>query len=324
MKRHNLLTFAVLYFFVSGATAIISPKENIEEVFSTAVVLTDNETVSFGIANFDPDALLTFDEDAIIHNDKVKTRDQLSVFNLPYTFELSDDLFSDSITAQISLIKQTNDINLFESANSGLNDQSIDKVSSFYLAYNKTAALNARLTVKYSLGASIMHYKNSYSYQSEFSQSLEQNLDNQFFNLSSNAAIFQPKIKLIYSKNKPWGKWELLSDVVAFSGFTFNGSSAAKNAHPSGFRWNNGAKLHYTLNTSKFHAESLYLKAQRSDIGGDMVDSFATGHFYEFGLGVLLDTQKFTSLSNNVGIGININKGSSLSGGSIVFYFNEQ
>lgn len=54
-----------------------------------------------------------------------------------------------------------------------------------------------------------------------------------------------------------------------------------------------------------------------------MVSSLETDHFYEIGAGMLLDTSKFTDLAENIGIGININKGSSLYGGSIVFYFNE-
>ncbi|MCJ8295210.1 MAG: Solitary outer membrane autotransporter beta-barrel domain [Colwellia sp.] len=128
-------------------------------------------------------------------------------------------------------------------------------------------------------------------------------------------------------------KQETKSDLLSQSTLTddnkdeiysaFNGSESSQGARPGGWRLNNALKLHYNLNQSRFHAESLYVKFQRSDIGGDMVNSLGTEHFYEFGVGILLDTRKFTKLADNVGIGINIHKGSALSGGSIVFYFNE-
>lgn len=82
-------------------------------------------------------------------------------------------------------------------------------------------------------------------------------------------------------------------------------------------------KLHYSLSHYNSHTESVYIKLQRSDISGDMVSSLNTHHFYEIGIGILIDTTKLTDLADNVGIGINLNKGSSLYGGSIVFYFNE-
>ncbi|HIP75643.1 MAG TPA: hypothetical protein EYH12_00485, partial [Psychromonas hadalis] len=42
-----------------------------------------------------------------------------------------------------------------------------------------------------------------------------------------------------------------------------------------------------------------------------------------FGTGILLDTRKFASLVDNIGIGINLNVGRNLTGGSLVIYFNE-
>ena len=54
-----------------------------------------------------------------------------------------------------------------------------------------------------------------------------------------------------------------------------------------------------------------------------MRPSFNTNEYYEVGVGILLGSQFFKGWIDNIGIGLNLNIGSSLSGGSLVVYFNE-
>lgn len=173
------------------------------------------------------------------------------------------------------------------------------------------------------LGGYLMHHENSHIYNNIFTQFYQPRLDGVYYNLNESAFIIEPNIKFSYTKPKVWGKWEFSSDFDYFIGKVFSGAESTIGAKPQGWRINNKVKLHYSLNKSRFHAESVYLKLQRSDISGDMVSSLDTHHFYELGIGILIDTTKFTDWADNIGIGINLNKGSSLYGGSIVFYFNE-
>ena len=69
--------------------------------------------------------------------------------------------------------------------------------------------------------------------------------------------------------------------------------------------------------------QAFYIKGQRIDLGGDSRAAFGTDHFYEYGIGFLWDSRKWTSWFDNFGIGINIHNGSSLDGAAIVLYFNE-
>ncbi len=310
-------------------------KTHFEEIFSTTVVLTDSETISLGVGNFDPDKLLKPHENNFSDSESIKLRNELTVYSIPYTWRLNDYkaqekgattetpsfFYLDEITASLSYLKQKNTSDLL--SNSAIEDENKDEVFSVYLAYSLHRQLTENWNLRIRIGSYLMHHKNNYRYNSDESAQYRPQFDGIYLNLSANAFIIEPNLKLSYRQKKSWGKWELNNDLNLFSGTTFNGAKSSQDAKPSGWRLNNGFKFHFNVNQSKFHAESIYVKIQRSDIGGDMVNSLGTDHFYEFGVGLLLDTQKFTHLADNIGIGINIHKGSALNGGSIVFYFNE-
>lgn len=322
------LIFLLFTLLTNHATA--KNKVYFEELFSTAVVLTDSETITLGVGNFDPEKLLKPHEKDFTESDSIKLRNELTVYSIPYTWVLSENkpkgqpvsfFYKDELTVSISYLKQKNKTDLL--AQSAITDDNKDEVYSAYFAYSKHRQLNDNWDFRLRIGSYLMHHKNTFHYNSEESLQYQDELDGVFYNLSANAFIIEPNVKLTYNKEKNWGKWQYLSDLNVFTGKTFNGAQSSQDANPNGWRLNNAFKLHYDLNKSKFHAESVYLKLQRSDIGGDMVNTLGTDHFYELGMGLLLDTSKFTDLADNVGIGINIHKGSNLNGGSIVFYFNE-
>ena len=68
---------------------------------------------------------------------------------------------------------------------------------------------------------------------------------------------------------------------------------------------------------------AFYLKAQRVDLAADSKAGFEVDHFYEYGFGVLFDVSPYTTWFTNLGIGLNIQTGSVLESGSIVFYIDE-
>ena len=333
--------FKTLVFLISSLLShhsIANNKTHFEELFSTSVVLTDSETITLGIGNFDPDKLLKPHEKSFSESDSIKLRNELTVYSIPYTWRLTDEksedktkdkvtkeksnyFYLDELTASLSYLKQENKNDLL--SNSSITDDNKDEVYSAYLAYSRHRQLTENWNLRVRFGSYLMHHKNKYRYNSEESKQYQAQLDGIFLNLSANAFIIEPNVKLSYSQQKDWGKWEFNNDLNVFSGVTFKGAKSSQEAKPTGWRFNNGFKFHFNVNQSKFHAESIYVKIQRSDIGGDMVSSLGTDHFYELGVGLLLDTRKFTKLADNIGIGINIHKGSALSGGSIVFYFNE-
>jgi hypothetical protein len=309
-------------------SAMADAKKISEEIFSTSVILADSETISLGVGNFDPKVLLDPKQahlfNKLTNSESIDQRNQLSVTNLPYTFVLNknDQEWSDKITASFSYIKQSNTQSVISSSGEVL-DENTDKVYSGYLAYSTYMPLSKRWKMRLRMGSYLMHHDNDYQYNNANSLYFQPQLDGIYYNLDENALIIEPNIQFTYTKPKTWGKWQFSSQLDYFIGKTFSGASSTKGAKPQGWRINNKVKLHYSLSHYSTHAESVYIKLQRSDISGDMVSSLNTHHFYEIGVGILIDTTKLTDLADNIGIGINLNKGSSLYGGSVVFYFNE-
>ena len=134
---------------------------------------------------------------------------------------------------------------------------------------------------------------------------------------------FKPGLELAYHKDQHWGKWLYRSRFSAFYGWTFAGDDAVRGANPSGWEWVNGVKGYFDIHSDQYAAEAFYIKAARIDIGGDVRPTFNTSEYYEVGLGFLLSSQYFNDWIDNVGIGLNVNFGSSLTGGSLVLYVNE-
>lgn len=330
MRLHikNILLHSFILLILMMNIVQASTTKYYEEIFATSVMLADSDSISLGMGNFDPDVLLKPNQSHLIDNasdsQSIQTRNQLSIINIPYTFVLDseNETLSDKITLNASYIKQDKSHSALDDT-ALIPDDNLDKTYSAYFAYSKYASLSNRWTLRYRLGSYFMRYKNRHQYNNELSKTLQPQIDGVYYNTSANSVIIEPNVKLTYTSEKSWGKWQLSSDVNYFKGKVYSGAAASLNSKPTGWRVNNGMKVHFDVNTSKIHTESLYLKLARVDIKGDMVSSLETDHFYEIGFGVLLDTSKFTDLANNVGIGINLNKGSSLYGGSIVFYFNE-
>jgi len=322
---HTLSIFFILFYSQSSLASIEAAAiQNFEETFATAVVLSDNETLTIGMGNFDPDVLLKPHQQNVTESDSIKLRKQLNIYSLPYTFVLNknNEDWSDKIMIRFTYIKQQSESNLFDGFDV-VADDNTDKIYSAYIAYSHYQPIAKNLKLRVRLGGYLMHHKNKHSYNNSLSAELKPLVDGVFYNTTANAAIVEPNAKLSYTQETNWGKWQLSSDLNYFIGKVYSGSESSIGAVPDGWRFNNGAKVHFNLYQADLHAESIYFKFQRTDLHGDMTRSLETDHFYEMGIGVLLDIHKLTSLAENVGIGININRGSSLSGGSIVFYFNE-
>ena len=67
------------------------------------------------------------------------------------------------------------------------------------------------------------------------------------------------------------------------------------------------------------------MQASRYDLGADLDGPLGNHCYYEAGVGWLLDVQKLNiPFVDNIGVGINLNYGSVLRGGTLVLLFNEE
>ncbi|WP_394176919.1 Solitary outer membrane autotransporter beta-barrel domain [Thalassotalea litorea] len=300
---------------------MFSPSDEFSQIYASSVVLMDSDALSFGVGNFDPEEILQPNNNNL-NTDSIDLRNQISVFSIPYTIELGSDLatYQDYLQLQVAYIKQKGEVSLEESLTPDLDKEEVFAIN---LSIARQLYLDKNWSITPTIAAYFLHYKNTHSYNSELSQSLQEELDALLFNQKKNAIIIEPGVEFAYLKDNDWGSWEFKSELHYMQGRTTSRLADGEYGYPNGWRVINGFKLKNTFAQARLFANDFYLKANRIDITGDTVTSLGTRHYYEVGFGILWDLRNMTDLVENVGIGININHGSAVSGGSIVLYFNE-
>jgi hypothetical protein len=299
--------------------AIASPQqENIAQIFSTGALLSDNDAISFGVTNFDPKTLLQRHPSQGAETEQL--RNQLSVINLPFSIELAQQeaYFVDRLSFNLSYIVQK------QKMSEQGTDYNKDSIYGFNTAYNRDWFLENNWKLSTGIGQYLMHYQNQHDYNNPVSSFFKDELDGQYYNINSNAYILEPSVGLKYERlPDSWGYWTYKTRFQYFYGWSFGGDDSTRGANPEGWKFSNTVKTHLNVFSSQQQLESLYVKAERVDIGGKIPILLGTDYYYEFGLGVLINVKKLPDFIKNVGIGFNINLGSELEGGSIVLYFNE-
>lgn len=300
-------------------------KTQFEQIFSTAVLLTDSESISFGIANFDPNTVLSNDPGDQV--DSIKRRNELKVYNVPIAWSINSKRYwFDTLYSKFSYIDQTEkqefstDDNKFSQNEK---DISTDNILSAYVGVSKRYAIDKHWSATVGFGNYLMYHENDHKYNSSESQELKDLLDGVINNTHASALVIEPFLKFDYELPTSWGYWKWQSHISIFTGTSLTGPNSVNGIQPQGWKFLNGVKFFYDLDKSQARAEELFFKIQRVDLNGDMVGTIGTHYFYEIGGGLLFDVSHYTGLLENIGIGININKGSELNGGSIVIYFNE-
>ena len=312
MKKNIFITLLIGLLFSSIANA--GPYTSFfEEKFATALLSGKEDTLSLGFADYKLGKLGNLGST----EKSVARRNSLFVLSAPYSYKFHDKDHDDRLHFVFSYVEQKQNLQ----SNSVVKTYGSDKFYNFYSGYSRGWRLSDRWKFVAEGGGIAMHYVNKYNIP--LADAKASSLDGIYYNVSADVVLLKPKVAFIYTDVYDWGKWTFKNNYEYFYGWTLKGSDSLRDATPSALQIANTLKFHFTLHTARFYATSIFVKMQRVDIYGDVVNSFATKSYYEFGTGVLLDTKKMTSLIDNIGIGLNVNMGSSLTGGSIVFYFNE-
>ena len=322
-----LIAFLFIQTINKASAREFTPAQQFEESFATALVLSDSNMITFGIADFNPNRYISKDENpdnGLGSSDSVQLRNQVTVYSLPYTFTLNDDadsLWSHEITVRASYVNTDIDVKF---QNKAIPDSDVDEVFGLYSEYAQNYIFAENWTISFGTALHLMHYRNSHSYNSVYSQKFSPALDGIFYSVSTNVFMIEPKMSFEYKKVAPWGEWRFNNSYHYANGQGFGGSSNySSEVHPEVWRFVNSVQLRYNMTRWNQFAQVLYLKAKRVDLGGDVNKPLGTDYYYEFNIAWLIDTRKWIDLVDNVGIGFTFNVGSALRGGSIVLFYDE-
>lgn len=297
-------------------------RKDIERTFATSVLLNDTDVFTFGINNFDPNKVFSLDNEDIGSKDSVSRRKDITSISLPYTFELPEYIEDNhqEITLRLSALRIEKDISYASTVKSDFQKES---VISGYVEFANVSQLDEHWSFSSAIGNHISYYRNDFEYRSSLLETIKDQLDNVYLNTDAWAYIIEPKIKMIFEDKNDWGKYKLSTSWHYFNGIGWGEANNGNVGYPEGWYIANEAKIFYDLIRWDKNITSMYSSIRRIDIGGDTVASMGTTSYYEGSVGWLLNPNLFNDWVDNVGIGFTINYGSSLKGGSLVIFFNQ-
>ena len=297
-------------------------RKELEQRFATSVLLNDTDVFTFGINNFDPNEVFSLDNEDIGSNDSVSRRQNITSLSLPYTLEQPNYIEDNhqEITLRLSALRIENDV---EYAATIKSDYQKESVVSGYVEFANVSQLNEYWSFHSGIGNHISYYRNDFEYRSSLLEPIQDQLDGLYYNTDAWAYIIEPKIKLTFEDKNHWGRYKLSTSWHYFNGVGWGEANNGDIGNPEGWYIANEAKIFYDLVRWDKNITSMYSSIRRIDIGGDTVESMGTTSYYEGSVGWLLNSNLFNEWVDNVGIGFTINYGSSLKGGSLVLFFNQ-
>ncbi|EGU43326.1 Solitary outer membrane autotransporter beta-barrel domain [Vibrio splendidus] len=297
-------------------------RKELEQRFATSVLLNDTDVFTFGINNFDPNEVFSLDNEDIGSNDSVSRRQNITSLSLPYTFEQPNYIEDNhqEITLRLSALRIENDV---EYAATIKSDYQKESVVSGYVEFANVSQLNEYWSFHSGIGNHISYYRNDFEYRSSLLEPIQDQLDGLYYNTDAWAYIIEPKIKLTFEDKNHWGRYKLSTSLHYFNGVGWGEANNGDIGNPEGWYIANEAKIFYDLVRWDKNITSMYSSIRRIDIGGDTVEPMGTTSYYEGSVGWLLNPNLFNEWVDNVGIGFTINYGSSLKGGSLVLFFNQ-
>lgn len=308
----------LLLFSYSGANSALENVgvKTLEQAFAVSSIMSDSDALTFGIADFEMKYLIPESEETI------DFKKSIDILVLPYSWQLPalDENRTQSLNVRAFYIEVQRNTEPLQ----GFTNFEQERVFGGFIQYSQHYQFTDNWYSGLSLGGHVMHYRNEYNYSDGFPPELIEILDGHIFNTSATVLMAEPVLKFGYQQQQSWGQWKLHNSNHYLIGQGVGGSATnIRDVQPEGWRVTNGLELKFDMPNIIGVSDHIAFDFKRIDIGGDMSPISNNDYYYETSIGWVIDTKNRIPLLDNVGIGININYGSSISGGTIVFYYNE-
>ncbi|MCA0937550.1 Solitary outer membrane autotransporter beta-barrel domain [Vibrio alginolyticus] len=320
-----LVTLSLASISIEARTLREELKKEYERNFAVSVVLSDSDVFTVGFSDFDPNDSFNLNNEDIGSSDSVNLRKQVSLITLPFDFNIFED--EEKSTNQYQLKGRVYALGVEQDVTvltDKVPDKSSDQMLGGYVEFFSEERLSDKLIIGGAFGYHLMYYKNDYDYRSDALDLYRPFLEGVYFNTDAWAAIGEINATLKYQENQSWGTWYLWSAPHYFYGTAWGDANNGDVGNPEGWYWVNGVKVFYDFSHIGTTIQTVYSSFNRVDIGGDTSKPMNAPHYYELSLGWLMTPPFKSSWIENVGLGLTINYGSALKGGSIVLFFNQE
>lgn len=290
---------------------------------ANSIVLADANLITLGVMDFDPNEFADFGNLNVGSEESLELRKSLKTYSLPWSFKPS--VLSDKLDTQyrirLSYVGAHQDL-VYEDPEyvNALDEET-------YLLFGEKAwryQPSEHWRIEAGLAAQYIYYRNHIDYQDPILIFFREIFDQQILNTSYSALLLDPVLSARYQGEIFGHRFEYTAQYRHAFGHTLTTDSHNQKTSINTGRLTNTFAFHYDTAAINGRASQVRLLARRIDIDHDAVSPMGASHYYEFGAGWLVDTSNDMGWIDNFGLGISINIGSNLSGGSVVILFNEQ
>ncbi|WP_166739388.1 Solitary outer membrane autotransporter beta-barrel domain [Psychromonas algicola] len=291
---------------------------SIEENLSIATLMSNTNSLKFGFANYD----LQINDPGFGTEETQLYKNGLDAITIPYTWELEpkSDAWDHAITVRAYYIssKRNNEIV------AGTSDQLHNHTFGLYGNYSQYFHITDKWYVESAFGTHLTFYKNNYDYGDGVSNSIKSDYDGQLFNTTALVAMIEPQVGIGYKKQQQWGTWRAHHNINYVYGHGIGGSVKRRDSiNPEAWHITNGIEFNIKAPNVWGIDDFFSIDFKRVEVIGDLDVMAEKSYYYETSFGWVIDTNNAISLLDNIGFGLAINYGSSVSGGSLILYFNE-
>ncbi|WP_022940837.1 Solitary outer membrane autotransporter beta-barrel domain [Psychromonas hadalis] len=296
--------------------------KTLEQVLAISTVMTDSNALTFGIANFELKYLVDSDNPNWGDDKTLDFKKSIDILVLPYQWKLSDidKNWQHSLEVRASYIGVQRNTEPLQ----GFTNFKEEQIFGAFLQYSQHYQLSKNWYSGVALGAHLTYYSNKYNYSAGFPPELKNILDGHIFNTSATVLMAEPVFNVGYQKTQSWGQWTLHNSNHYLIGQGIGGAAKSiSDVNPEGWRVTNGIEFKFAVPNLWGVSDHIALDMKRIDVGGDMSGLSDNDYYFETSIGWVIDTKNKIPFLDNIGIGFNINYGSSISGGTVVLYYNE-
>ncbi|MEE2732593.1 MAG: Solitary outer membrane autotransporter beta-barrel domain [Pseudomonadota bacterium] len=290
---------------------------------STSLLMTDEEVVQFGFMDFNPNDYIELDDENIGGKGENKLRSDLISLSLPFRYDFEPGSRGNYwIGVKAAYLKHNQDLRFSDDAS--LPSDKLEELNTI-LGIGSGYDFNLSTHWMFSAGLYVnwIQYDNSVDFNSSESQALAPYLDGLLTNVDFDVLMAEPIVSINYLRD--WGQthFTLFSKLHYMIGRSFDTEHDAHKINPESWYTTTGVLAKRPFSGETLQGHSLWYRLAQVNTGGDLDMAVGTNRYYEAGIAWLVETPDLGSYVENIGLGININYGSELKGGTIVLLFNK-
>lgn len=330
--RKTVVSVGVLCFFLAESTYANEVENLVRNFYSTnisrSLLMTDEEVVMFGILDFNPNDYLEndfvdLDDENFGGEGENQTRSDLKSLSLPYRYDFKRSGKGNYwIGIKTAYLQNNQDIPLSNNPSSELDElEELNTILGIGSGYDYKLSAHWLLTA--GVYVNWIQYKNEVKFNSSESQALAPFFDGLLTNVDFDVLIAEPIVSINYLLD--WGQthFKLFSKMHYMNGTAFDTDHDAHDLKPEAWYATNGVMAKRPFSEGTLQGHSIWYRLAQVNTGGDLGMAVGTNRYYEAGIAWLVETPSLGDYLTNIGLGININYGSDLKGGTIMLLFNK-